>query len=113
MKLQIKLDKVVKVVGFIKAHRVNSRILNGLCEEASIAHEQLVFILRSAESLLELRDEIRTFLMVSDGTLQGSSFSVICVCSHGDISSYCRGQGGVMECHFVFGGLGVLGLNKY
>jgi hypothetical protein len=71
----------------IKAHRLNSYILNSLCEETGNAHEQLLFTFSSAlaDSLLELCDEIRTFFTISDRTLQGSDVSVICMASHGGI----------------------------
>lgn len=79
-KLKTTLDEAVKVVNFIKAHPLNSRIFSVLCEEMGSSHEQLLLHsqvrwLSSGKVLtriFELRDEIRLFL--HDKTFYGSEW---------------------------------------
>ena len=65
-KLKTALDESVKVVNFIKAYPLNSRILSVLCEEMDSAHDKLLlhsqvqWLSRSKilNRIFELRDEM-------------------------------------------------------
>lgn len=72
-KMKIVLDEAVKIVNFIKARPLNSRLFSALCNEMGSDHEHLLlhseirWLSRGKvlTRLLELRDEVRLFLINS------------------------------------------------
>jgi hypothetical protein len=67
------LDEAVKIVNFIKVRPLNSRLFSALCNEMGSDHEHLLLHSeirwlsggKVLTRLLELRDEVRLFLVNS------------------------------------------------